>query len=101
MCGRIPDIGWLYACRQDWLVANQQDSVATAAESAIVVPDDSNYFDVMARFAASIKMSPSVVKQIRDGHYNYDQVEKLIAQKEHLINTIKKMEGLSTENTLA
>jgi len=101
MCGRIPDIGWLYACRQDWLVANQQESVATAAESAIVVPDESNYFDVMARFASSIKMSPSVVKQIRDGHYNYDQVEKLIAQKEHLISTIKKTEGLSTENTPA
>jgi hypothetical protein len=101
MCGRIPDIGWLYACRQDWLVANQQDLVATAAKSAIVVPDDSNYFDVMARLAASIKMSPGVVKQIRDGHYNYDQVEKLISQKEHLISTIKKMEGLSTENTPA
>lgn len=101
MCGRIPEIGWLYACRQDWLIASQQDSVATAAESAIVVPDDSNYFDVMARFASSIKMSPSVVKQIRDGHYNDDQVEKLIAQKEHLISTIKKTEGLSTENTPA
>jgi hypothetical protein len=101
MCGRLPDISWLYACRQDWLVANQQDPVATATESAIVVPDDSNYFDVMARFASSIKMSPSVVKQIRDGHYNYNQVEKLIAQKEHLISTIKKMEGLSTENTPA
>jgi hypothetical protein len=101
MCGRLPDFGWLYACRQDWLVANQQNPVATAAESAIVVPDDSDYFDVMARFASSIKMSPSVVKQIRDGHYNYDQVEKLIAQKEHLISTIKKMEGLSTEHTPA
>ena len=98
ICGRLPDIGWLYACRQDLLVENQQESVATAAESAIVVPDDSNYFDVMARFASSIKMSPSVVKQIRSGQYTYDQVEKLIAQKEHLISTIKKMEGLSTEN---
>lgn len=101
MCGKTPDIGWLYACRQDWLVENQQESVATAAECATVVPDDSNYFDVMARFASSIKMSPSVVKQIRDGRHNYDQVEKLIAQKEHLISTIKKMEGLSTENTHA
>jgi hypothetical protein len=99
MCGRIPKIGWLYACRQDWLVENQQESVASAAESAIVVPDESDYFDVMARFASSIKMSPSVIKQIRDGHYNYDQVERLVAQKEHLISTIKKLEGLSTENT--
>jgi hypothetical protein len=99
MCGKMPDIGWLYACHQDWLVDNQQNSVATAAESAIVVPDDSNYFDAMARYATSIKMSPSVIKQIRDGQYNFDQVEKLIAQKEHLISTIKKIEGLSTDNT--
>jgi hypothetical protein len=99
MCGKMPDIGWLYACHQDWLINNLQDSVATAAESAIVVPDDSNYFDAMARYATSIKMSPSVVKQIREGLFNFDQVEKLIAQKEHLISTIKKIEGLSTDNT--
>jgi hypothetical protein len=99
MRGKMPDIGWLYACRQDWLVGNQQECVATAAECAIVVPDDSNYFDAMARYASSIKMSASVVKQIRDGRFNFDQVEKLIAQKEHLISIIKKIEDLSTDNT--
>lgn len=99
VCARVPENGWLYACRQDWLLENQQESVATAAESAIVVPDESDFFDATARFAASLKMSPSVVKQIRTGRYNFDQVDKLIAQKEHLISTIKKMEGLSTENT--
>lgn len=95
MCGKPPDHGWLYACRQDWLTVHQ-DSVATQAESAIVVPDESNYFDVMARYAASIKMSPSVIEQIRTGLYTFDQVEKLVAQKEHLISTIKYLEGLST-----
>lgn len=97
MCGRIPEIGWLYACRQDWLVENQQNSFATTASTSDAVPDETNYFDVMARFASSIGMSPSVVKQICDGQYTYGQVEKLIAQKEHLSNVIEKMEGLSTD----
>lgn len=101
MCGKLPELGWLYACRQDWLIEHQQDPVATAAESAIVVPDESNYFEVMSRYAVSLKMSSSVVKQIHDGQYDYEQVERLIAQKEHLISTIKKMEGMSTESTPA
>ena len=99
MCGRIPNIGWLYACHQDWLLERQQVSVPIAAESAVTVPDKSNYFDVMAHFAQSLKMSPSVIKQIRDGLYTFDEVEKLVAQKEHLIATVKRMEGLSTEES--
>lgn len=97
MCGRIPEIGWLYACRQDWLVENHQDSFEATASTSDAVPDETNYFDVMARFASSIGMSLSVVKQIRDGQYTYGQVEKLIAQKEHLNDVIEKIEGLSTE----
>lgn len=98
MCGRIPNIGWLYACRQDWLLERQQDLVPAAAEIDMV-PDGSNYFDMMAHLAQSLKMSPSVIKQIRDGLYTFDEVEKLVAQKEHLIGTVKRMEHLSTENT--
>ena len=26
MCGKVPDMGWLYACRQDWLIENQPDT---------------------------------------------------------------------------
>ena len=97
MCGRIPNIGWLYACHQDWCLERQRDLVPTIAKSAVMVPDKSNYFDVMAHFAQSLKMSSSVVKQIRDGLYTFDEVEKLVAQKEQLIGTVQKMEGISAE----
>lgn len=100
LCGKTPDVGWLYACRQDWLT-EYQDSMVSTADIAITVPDDSNYFDVMARRAASLKMSPSVTKQIREGFYTFDQVEKLVAQKEHLISTIKGIEGSSLDHTPA
>lgn len=102
MCGKFPEHGWLYVCRQDWLTSHQ-DSVATNGESSIVVPDESDYFDVMSRYAASLRMSPSVTEQIRIGQYTYDQVEKLVAQREHLISTIKQIENLSinTESTPA
>jgi hypothetical protein len=98
MCGRIPNIGWLYACRQDWLLERQQDLVPEAAESPMAIPDKSNYFEMMAHLAQSLKMSPSVMNQIRDGSYTFDEVEKLVAQKEHLIATVKKMESLSAES---
>jgi hypothetical protein len=97
MCGRIPNIGWLYACRQDWLLERQQDLATTHAESAMV-PDKSNYFEMMAHLAQSLKMSPSVIKQIRDGLYTFDEVEKLVAQKEHLIGTVKRMESIAAES---
>jgi hypothetical protein len=97
MCGRSPNIGWLYACHQDWILERQQDLMTTPEESAIV-PDKSNYFEMMAHVAQSLKMSSSVIQQIRDGLYNFDEVEKLVAQKEHLIATVKKMESLAAES---
>ena len=98
MCGRVPNIGWLYACRQDWLLEQQQYPVPTVAETAVAIPDNSNYFETMAHLAQSLRMSPSVTKHIRDGLYTFDEVEKIVAQKEHLIGTVKKMESLSTES---
>lgn len=97
-CGKIPNSGWLYHCRQDWLLEHQ-NSLATFADSAIVVPDESDYFDVMARYASSLKMSPSVIRQIRAGQYTLDKVEKLVAHKEHLISTIKQFESKSADST--
>ena len=97
MCGRIPNIGWLYACRQDWLLERQKDLATTPAESAMV-PDKSNYFEMMAHLAQSLRMSPSVIKQIRDGLYTFDEVEKLVAQKDKLIGTVKRMESIAAES---
>lgn len=80
-CGRVPSMGWLYACREDWLLEYQK-SVNAEAED-LTVPDESDYFDVMARLATKLQMSPSVISQIRAGTYTFDEVDKIIAQREH------------------
>lgn len=74
-------MGWLYACREDWLLEYQK-SVNAEAED-LTVPDESDYFDVMARLATKLQMSPSVISQIRAGTYTFDEVDKIIAQREH------------------
>ncbi|KAM0722730.1 hypothetical protein Q7P37_002171 [Cladosporium fusiforme] len=97
MCGKLPEFGWLYVCRQDWLIAHQ-DAVATKAKNATVVTDECSSFDFMANHAASINMSPSSVQQIRAGLYTIDQVKTLVAQKQHLIDTIRYLESLPTSS---
>ncbi|USW49329.1 hypothetical protein Slin15195_G026480 [Septoria linicola] len=57
------------------------------------VPDDSAYFDIKARAAEHLKMSSSIIRGIRSGNYDFDQVDKLIAQREHAIETIKAQQG--------
>ena len=44
-------------------------------------------------------MSPSIIKGIRAGAYDLDQIDKLLAQREKVIRTIKEQEGGSKENT--
>ncbi|KAF2161359.1 hypothetical protein M409DRAFT_28094 [Zasmidium cellare ATCC 36951] len=91
MCGRIPEVGWVYACQQDRL-PGQYDPLPDVDAVPVTVPDDSNYFDARARVAEYLHMSPSVIKGIRAGDYDIDQVEKLIKQREKVIRTINEQE---------
>jgi len=74
-------MGWLYACREDWLLAYHKYAAAEVED--LTVPNESDYFDVMARLATTLRMSPSVVSQIRTGVYTFDEVDTIIAQREH------------------
>lgn len=87
VCRKIPSLGFLYTCKQDYQPRSQEPLTEVVDEYA---PDESDYFDVMARLATSLRMSPSVISQIRRGHYSFDQVDTLIKQKEHVISVIKQ-----------
>ena len=96
MCGKVPSLGWLYTCQQD---QEQTDRVADP-DVFPVVPNESSYLDVQARLAESLGMSSSVVTGIRSGDYTFEQVDRLIEQKKHLLATIRRTEnGGSSSST--
>lgn len=80
VCGKKPGIGWVYACRGDWLI--DYTKFVNDVVRDFSVPDESDFFDVMASLATSLKSSPSIVSQIRAGVYTFDEVDKIIAQRE-------------------
>lgn len=95
MCGKVPSLGWLYSCRQD----HEQPDRAADPDTFPVVPNKSSYLDVQARLAESLGMGLSVVQGIRNSDYSFEQVDKLIEQKKHLLATIRRVERDSAEDT--
>lgn len=92
----MPGIGWLYSCEQD----RQLEQASYASNDSFpAVPNESNYFDVQACLAESLGMSSSVVHGIRNRDYSFEQVDKLIEQKKHLLATIHRMESGSADST--
>lgn len=98
-CGRIPSIGWLYACRQDLVQPTYDLSTSDSADALPAVADDNSYFEAQAKIAASIGMSASVTKQMTAGAYTYDQIETLLAQRRLVIDTIKRTKHLSSASS--
>lgn len=83
MCGREPFFGWLYVCSQDQLPA-QLEPLPDIDGVPLVASLETDPLESKARVAEYLKMSPFVIKGIRAGDYNADQVEKLIGQREYL-----------------
>ena len=77
----------------------QYNQVAPSMEALPVVDDSGNYFEAQAKVAESIGMSRSVVKQMRDGEYSYDQIEKLLQQRRHVLDVIRKTDGTSAQSS--
>lgn len=98
MCGHIPEIGWVYACQQDRL-PDQYDALPDVDAIPVTIPDESDYFDGRAREAEYLQMSQSIIKGIRAGDYDIDQVEKLIKQRENVIRTINEQEARLKESS--
>lgn len=89
-------MGWLYVCCQDAMPLSHDLSVSESIDSLPTVSDTGSYFEAQAQVAASIGMSASVISQIRTGTYTYDQIETLLAQRRHVIDTIRRSMNPST-----
>lgn len=75
------------------------DRVAPSMEVLPVVDDSGNYFRAQAKVAESLGMSRSILKQMRDGEYSYNQIEKLLHQRRHVLDVIRKAESSSTQSS--
>lgn len=53
MCGRVPDCGWVYQCRQDYI---RKENNAPAPHSASSDADGSDSFADKARIAEQLKV---------------------------------------------
>jgi hypothetical protein len=98
-CHKVPSLGFVYACRQDRDMP--QNDKATDPDIFPVVPDGSSYFDVQARLAETLSMGSTVICGIRKGDYTFEQVDKLIEQKKHLLTVIRKSEHGSADSSPA
>ena len=57
MCGRVPDHGWVYQCRQDY--SPHKDDPLPDVDCMPTVPDECDYFDAKSRVAEHLKVSTS------------------------------------------
>lgn len=92
-------MGWLYICRQDATPSTRDLSISEDVDDLDTLPtvsDSGNYFEAQAQIAASFGMSASVIKQMNAGAYTYDQIETLLAQRRHVLDTIRKIKHPST-----
>lgn len=89
LCGRIPSMGWVYACQEDHLPGHY-DPLPDIEVMPVVVPDECHYFEARALVAEYLEMNQSIIQGIRRGDYDVDQVERLIDQRKHLIEVINE-----------
>ncbi|OQO14763.1 hypothetical protein B0A48_00145 [Cryoendolithus antarcticus] len=97
MCGRHPNVGWLYACRQDWLLARQ--STSSHDLELPHLPIESDDLDHLTEIAIAVGMSHSVVAQMRSKSYTVTDAKKIIADKVHMLNVIKAEESTSAQHS--
>ncbi|KAK3680149.1 hypothetical protein LTR78_000526 [Recurvomyces mirabilis] len=89
MCGKVPQIGWLYICRQDCELS--QD--AADPDEHPRVSNESGYFEVQASLAESLSIGAGVIEGMRCGDYTIDQIDKLIEQRRHVLAVIRQEEN--------
>ncbi len=64
-----------------------------------MVSDSSDYFEAQAKIAEAIGMSRSVINQMRQGEYSFDQIETLLQQRQHVLEVIAKSQHGSARST--
>ena len=111
ICLRYPSLGWVYCCTQDELLESQgtPDSISEISSpphqqvngsgseangvndlsmppAAVTEPLSLGGEDIRMPTA---QLSPWIEKAIKDGHYTPEQVVKLRAQKQHVVDTAR------------
>ena len=124
VCSRYPSLGWVYCCTQDEIPETPvtPDSISEPSGSPQHVNDSGGDADVVNNPSMSppavnedsrsaeesivmptARLSPWVDKAIQDGHYTPEQIVKLRAQKQHVVDTAKaaihQFEQSQTNNT--
>lgn len=110
VCSRYPSLGWVYCCTQDEVpeTPTTPDSILEpsgppqhvndSGDEAITVNDPSMSPAAVNEDCRSAEesivmptaqLSPWVDKAIQDGHYTPEQIVKLRAQKQHVVDTAK------------
>ena len=74
VCSRFSSFGWVYCCTQDDPPGSRPPP-NSASETTNPPP--------------TAKLSPWIEKAIDDGHYTPEQIDKLRAQKQHVVDTAR------------
>lgn len=93
LCGRVPELGFVYVCRQDAQVPAFRAS--KHVEYDVDQPDEldeTNLHQTVAEIAIDLGMNDSIVKQILDKVYTVDEMAKLISQRERVVRLLKSAE---------
>ena len=124
VCSRYPSLGWVYCCTQDELPETPvtPDSILQPSDPPQHVNDSGDEANVVNDPSVSppavnedcrsaeesivmptAQLSPWVDKAVQDGHYTPEQIVKLRAQKQHVVDTAKaavhQFEQSQTNNT--
>ena len=124
VCSRYPSLGWVYCCTQDEVPetpitpnsisepSSPSQHVNDSGDEANIVNDPSMSPPAANEDCRSAEesilmptaqLSPWVDKAIQDGHYTPEQIVKLRAQKQHVVDTAKaavhQFEQSQTNNT--
>ena len=124
VCSRYPSLGWVYCCTQDEVPetpitpdsilepSGPPQHINDSGDEAIIVNDPSISPPAVHEDCTSAEesivmptaqLSPWVDKAIQDGHYTPEQIVKLRAQKQHVVDTaraaVHQFEQSQTKNT--
>lgn len=125
VCSRYSNFGWVYCCTQDH-VPDSHATPDSISETSSPPPhhvdgsgDKVNGFDDLPNLPPAVdedprqgwedasmptaELSPWIEQAIKDGHYTADQIVKLRAQKQHVVDTARaatdQFEQIQADNT--
>lgn len=90
LCGRVPDLEFVYVCEQDHLQEIRKAS--NTIQTLPVVPDHGDFFETQAALAMSLGMNRSIITQIRAGEYSCEQINILLNQRRLVKEVIQHAE---------